>query len=197
MFFAKSVLLHFCILSLVEISTIVIFFSSKRCHCSLSFVPPSCDVIVVLFRHLPGLCSRFLEKYLLFCPPCLMRSHVQPVMIAFTHTLMPRLSVSTSILRILVLHVQWLSFVCCNVNAALVPSIAQASCRCNYLCYFSFFVVLILRIFLSANLSPIGHHPSSCSPILYDSLLGIYLFRRSLEKGLLLCTRVAVGHESW
>ncbi|CAM9292089.1 unnamed protein product, partial [Sphacelaria rigidula] len=52
--------------------------------------------LVYRIQHLPGLCVRFLEKYVVFCPPCLLDSHVRPVMAAFTKTLMPRLSAAWS-----------------------------------------------------------------------------------------------------
>ncbi|CAM9155225.1 unnamed protein product [Ascophyllum nodosum] len=47
-------------------------------------------------RHLPGFCSRFVEKYVVCCPPCLVRSHVEPVMFELTKNLMPRLSAAWS-----------------------------------------------------------------------------------------------------
>eukprot|EP00904_Undaria_pinnatifida_P013350 jgi/Undpi1/9145/HiC_scaffold_26.g11603.m1 len=47
-------------------------------------------------RHLPGFCSRFLEKYVVFCPPSLVRSHVEPVMTVLTKNIMPRLSAAWS-----------------------------------------------------------------------------------------------------
>eukprot|EP00752_Nemacystus_decipiens_P008991 g8026.t1 len=47
-------------------------------------------------RHFPGFCSRFLEKYVLFCPPSLVRSHVEPVMSVLVANIMPRLSAAWS-----------------------------------------------------------------------------------------------------
>eukprot|EP00903_Cladosiphon_okamuranus_P010030 g9512.t1 len=47
-------------------------------------------------RHLPGFCSRFIEKYVLFCPPSLVRSHVEPVMSVLVTNIMPRLSAAWS-----------------------------------------------------------------------------------------------------
>ncbi|CAM9430764.1 unnamed protein product [Pylaiella littoralis] len=47
-------------------------------------------------RHLPGFCARFLEKYVLFCPPSLVTSHVQPVFAILVKNTMPRLSAAWS-----------------------------------------------------------------------------------------------------
>lgn len=49
---------------------------------------------------MPGLCTRFLEKYVTFCPPPLLDSHVKPVLLKIMSNLMPRLSVSWDPLEI-------------------------------------------------------------------------------------------------
>ncbi|CBN77424.1 conserved unknown protein [Ectocarpus siliculosus] len=47
-------------------------------------------------RHLQGFCSRFVEKYVVCCPPSLVRSHVEPVMAMLASNIMPRLSAAWS-----------------------------------------------------------------------------------------------------
>ncbi|CAB1118220.1 unnamed protein product [Ectocarpus sp. CCAP 1310/34] len=47
-------------------------------------------------RHLQGFCSRFVEKYVVCCPPSLVRSHVEPVMAMLACNIMPRLSAAWS-----------------------------------------------------------------------------------------------------
>ena len=71
-------------------------------HFSFAAAVPCCAVLcrAVLCldehkRHLSGFCTRFIEKYILFCPPSLVRSHVEPVMSVLAANIMPRLSVSS------------------------------------------------------------------------------------------------------
>ncbi|CAM9327631.1 unnamed protein product [Ectocarpus fasciculatus] len=47
-------------------------------------------------RHLTGFCSRFVERYVVCCPPSLVRSHVEPVMAMLASNVMPRLSAAWS-----------------------------------------------------------------------------------------------------